>query len=391
MNLELTEEQQLLQASVREFAEGVVRPHAAHIDQTGEFPRDTFAKAGELGLAGVAVPAEWGGSGMDTVSYAIVIEEISRVCANMGVILSVNNSLVCDPIEKFGNEDQKKRFLVPLARGREARLLRADRARRRLRRRQPEDAGDSRGRRLPDLGPEGVHHLRLGRRRLPPFRDDEPGEEDQGDLGVPRGRRRPRGSTARATRSSSGVNASGTVEIFLTDVRVPAADRLGQEGDGFKIAMSTLDGGRIGIAAQAVGIAEEALEAAVRYAKARKAFGRPIADFQALRFYLADMATEVDAARLLTRKAAAAKDEAKKNGGRYSMEAAIAKLYAAEMAQRVTTKALQIHGGYGYTKEYPVERNFRDARITEIYEGTSEIHRLIIAREIFRDAGLAIG
>ena len=174
-------------------------------------------------------------------------------------------------------------------------------------------------------------------------------------------------------------------------MRVPVADRLGEEGDGFKIAMTTLDGGRIGIAAQAVGIATEAFEAAVSYSKARKAFGRPIADFQALRFYIADMATDVDAARLLTRRAAAAKDAVKKNGGRFSMEAATAKLFAAEMAQRVTTKALQIHGGYGYTKEYPVERNFRDARITEIYEGTSEIHRLIIAREIFKDAGLQIG
>jgi butyryl-CoA dehydrogenase len=188
-----------------------------------------------------------------------------------------------------------------------------------------------------------------------------------------------------------GVNASGTVEIFLTDVLVPAENRLGEEGEGFKIAMATLDGGRIGIAAQAVGIATEAYEAALGYAKARRAFGRPIAEFQAIRFYLADMATDVDAARLLTRRAAAAKDAARARGGRYSLEAAIAKLFAAEMAQRVTTRALQIHGGYGYTKEYPVERNFRDARITEIYEGTSEIHRLIIAREIFRDAGVTIG
>jgi butyryl-CoA dehydrogenase len=188
-----------------------------------------------------------------------------------------------------------------------------------------------------------------------------------------------------------GVNASGTVEIFLTDVRVPAENRLGEEGDGFRIAMATLDGGRIGIAAQAVGIATEAYEAALAYAKERRAFGKAIANFQVIRFYLADMATELDAARLLTRRAAAAKDRASKGDGRYGFEAAVAKLFAAEMAQRVTTKALQIHGGYGYTKEYPVERNFRDARITEIYEGTSEIHRLIIAREIFKDAGLAIG
>ena len=172
---------------------------------------------------------------------------------------------------------------------------------------------------------------------------------------------------------------------------MPAANRLGSEGDGFKIAMATLDGGRIGIAAQAVGIATEAFEAALSYSKARRAFGKPISDFQVIRFYLADMATELDAARLLTRRAAAAKDRTKTNGGRFSLEAATAKLFAAEMAQRVTTKALQIHGGYGYTKEYPVERYFRDARITEIYEGTSEIHRLIIAREIFKDAGLNIG
>jgi len=172
---------------------------------------------------------------------------------------------------------------------------------------------------------------------------------------------------------------------------VPAENRLGEEGDGFKIAMTTLDGGRIGIAAQAVGIATEAYEAALNYARARRAFGRAIAEFQVIRFYLADMATDVEAARLLTRRAAAAKDCAKERGGRFSLEAAIAKLFAAEMAQRVTTRALQIHGGYGYTKEYPVERNFRDARITEIYEGTSEIHRLIIAREIFKDAGLTIG
>jgi butyryl-CoA dehydrogenase len=187
-----------------------------------------------------------------------------------------------------------------------------------------------------------------------------------------------------------GVNASGTVEIFLTDVRVPVENRLGDEGEGFRIAMTTLDGGRIGIAAQAVGIATEAYEAAVAYAKQRRAFGRPIADFQVIRFYLADMATDLAAARLLTRRAAAAKDAVRERGGRFSLDAAIAKLFAAEMAQRVTTRALQIHGGYGYTKEYPVERNFRDARITEIYEGTSEIHRLIIAREIFRDAGVNI-
>jgi butyryl-CoA dehydrogenase len=390
MNLDLTEEQELLQASVREFAEDVVRPLAAAIDQSGEFPRGTFAKAGELGLAGVAVPTEWGGSGMDTVSYAIVIEEISRVCANMGVILSVNNSLVCDPIDKFGNPDQKKRFLVPLARGEKLGCFALT---------EP-DAGSDAGNQKSRAVREGDHYRISGQKVFITcgsnadvcllFAMTNPEKKIKGisaflvDAASP-------GFDRSRHQVKLGVNASGTVEIFLTDVKVPVTDRLGEEGDGFKIAMSTLDGGRIGIAAQAVGIAQEAFEAAVRYAQSRKAFGRPIADFQALRFYLADMATEVDAARLLTRKAAAAKDSVRKNGGRYSMEAAVAKLYAAEMAQRVTTKALQIHGGYGYTKEYPVERNFRDARITEIYEGTSEIHRLIIAREVFKDAGLAIG
>jgi butyryl-CoA dehydrogenase len=390
MNLELTEEQRLLQTSIREFAEEVVRPRAAAIDQSGEFPRETFAEAGALGLAGVAVAAEHGGSGMDTVSYAIVIEEISRVCANMGVILSVNNSLVCDPIDRFGNADQKARFLTPLAKGEKLGCFALT---------EP-DAGSDAGNQKTRAVREGDAYRISGQKVFITcgqaadicllFAMTNPERKTRGisaflvDANTP-------GFDRSHHQVKLGVNASGTVEIFLTDVKVPAADRLGEEGDGFKIAMATLDGGRIGIAAQAVGIATEAFEAAVRYALARHAFGKPIADFQVIRFYLADMATELDAARLLTRRAAAAKDTAKKTGGRFSMEAAVAKLYAAEMAQRVTTKALQIHGGYGYTKEYPVERNFRDARITEIYEGTSEIHRLIIAREIFRDSGLVIG
>ena len=390
MNLDLTEEQQLLRDAVRDFAENAVRPRAAVIDQTGEFPKDLFHAAGELGLAGVAVPVEYGGSGMDTVAYSIVIEEISRVCANMGVILSVNNSLVCDPIEKFGNEDQKTRFLIPLAKGEKLGCFALA---------EP-DAGSDAGNQKTRAVREGDHYRISGQKVFITcgqaadlcvlFAMTNPEKKTRGisafvvDASAP-------GFDRSKHQVKLGVNASGTVEIFLTDVLVPAVDRLGEEGDGFKIAMSTLDGGRIGIAAQAVGIATEAFEAAVAYSKARRAFGKPIADFQALRFYIADMATDVDAARLLTRKAAAAKDGVKKNGGRFSMEAATAKLFAAEMAQRVTTKALQMHGGYGYTKEYPVERNFRDARITEIYEGTSEIHRLIIAREIFRDAGLQIG
>ncbi len=390
MDFDLTEDQSLLQTAVREFAEEVVRPRAALIDQSGEFPKDLFFQAGQLGLAGVSVPVEHGGSGMDVVAYSIVIEEISRVCANMGVILSVNNSLVCDPIEKFGNADQKKRFLEPLARGEKLGCFAltepnagSDAANQQTRAIRDGDSWRISGQKVFITCGSDADVCLL-------FAATSPEKKSRGisaflvDSSTP-------GFDRSRHQVKLGVNASGTVEIFLTDVVVPDANRLGQEGDGFKIAMSTLDGGRIGIAAQAVGIATEAMEAAVRYAKARHAFNKPISDFQVIRFYLADMATEVDAARLLTRRAAATKDAVKKNGGRYGLEAAEAKLFAAEMAQRVTTKALQIHGGYGYTKEYPVERNFRDARITEIYEGTSEIHRLIIAREIFRDAGLAIG
>ena len=380
----------MLRAAVREFAEDVVRPRAAIIDQTGEFPREVFAQAGQLGLAGVSVPTEYGGSGMDVVSYAIVIEEISRACANTGVILSVNNSLVCDPIEKYGTEEQKRRFLVPLARGEKLGCFALT---------EPNAGSDAANQQTRAIR-EGEEYRITGQKVFITcgqaadvcllFAMTNPEKKARGisaflvDAETP-------GFDRSRHQVKLGVNASGTVEIFLTDVRVPAANRLGEEGDGFRIAMSTLDGGRIGIAAQAVGIATEAYEAALSYAKQRRAFGKPIAEFQVIRFYLADMATELDAARLLTRRAAAAKDEAKRKGTRYSLEAAIAKLFAAEMAQRVTTRALQIHGGYGYTKEYPVERNFRDARITEIYEGTSEIHRLIIAREIFKDAAVAIG
>ncbi|MFN2385703.1 MAG: acyl-CoA dehydrogenase family protein [Thermoanaerobaculia bacterium] len=390
MNLDLTEEQQMLRAAVREFAEDVVRPRAAVIDQSGEFPRDVFAQAGQLGLAGVSVPTEYGGSGMDVVSYAIVIEEISRACANTGVILSVNNSLVCDPIEKFGTDEQKRRFLVPLARGEKLGCFALT---------EPNAGSDAANQQTRAVR-EGEEYRISGQKVFITcgqaadvcllFAMTSPVKKARGisaflvDADTP-------GFDRSRHQIKLGVNASGTVEIFLTDVRVPAGNRLGEEGDGFRIAMSTLDGGRIGIAAQAVGIATEAYEAAVAYAKQRRAFGKTIAEFQVIRFYLADMATEIDAARLLTRRAAAAKDESKREGTRYGLEAAIAKLYAAEMAQRVTTRALQIHGGYGYTKEYPVERNFRDARITEIYEGTSEIHRLIIAREIFKDAGVVIG
>jgi butyryl-CoA dehydrogenase len=374
MEIELTEEQLLLRDNVRRFADEVVRPRAKEIDKTGDFPRSFFDQAGELGLAGVAVPEEYGGGGMDTMSYSLVIEEISRACANSGVILSVNNSLVCDPILKFGSEQQKREFLTPLASGRKLGCF---------------------GLTEPGAGSDAASLRTLARRDG----DDYLLEGNKvfitngthADLALVFAtvdpEKKHRGITAFIVPTDApgfhhgvhetklGVNASGTTELSFDRVRVSAGQRLGGEGEGFKIAMATLDGGRIGIAAQAVGIAQAALEDALAYAQQREQFGQRLAEFQAIQFYLADMATEIDAARLLTWKAAWTKDQ----GKRYTLEAAQAKLFASEMAQRVTNKALQIHGGYGYSREYNVERYFRDARITEIYEGTSEVQKMVIA------------
>ena len=374
MQIELSEEHELLRDSVRRFAEEVVKPRAKEIDASGEFPRDFFDQAGELGLAGVYVPEEHGGGGMDMIAYTLVIEEISKVCASSGVILSVNNSLVCDPILHFGNDDQKKRFLEPLARGEKLGCFALT---------EP-GAGSDAGALRTTARLDGDSYILNGNKVFITngthadvaivFASTDLEKKNKGitafvvDMGNP-------GLSRGEHEVKLGVNASGTTELAFTDMRVSVADRLGKEGEGFKIAMATLDGGRIGIAAQAVGIAQAALDEAISYAKEREQFGRPIANFQAIQFYLADMVTELDAGRLLTWKAGWAKDQ----GKRYSLEAAQAKLFTSEMAQRVTNKALQIHGGYGYTREYNVERFFRDARITEIYEGTSEIQKLVIA------------
>jgi len=381
MQIELTEEQQLLRDTVRRFAAEVVAPRAKHLDASGEFPIDFFRQAGELGLAGVAVPEEYGGAGMDAVAYCVAIEEISRVCASSGVILSVNNSLVCDPLLKYGNEEQKRDFLVPLAAGRKLGCFALT---------EPEAGSDAAAIRT-TARRDGDDYVLDGDKVFITngthadlalvFASTDPAKKHRGIScfvvpcdapGFRRGHHE----------YKLGVQASGTTQLFFQGVRVPASHRLGEEGEGFKIAMSTLDGGRVGIAAQAVGIAQGAFEAALAYAKDRQQFGRPIADFQAIQFYLADMAMEIDAARLLVFKAAWAKTAQK----RYSLEAAQAKLFASEMAQRVTNKALQIHGGNGYTREYDVERFFRDARITEIYEGTSEIQKLVIADWILKEA-----
>ncbi|HEX5759415.1 MAG TPA: acyl-CoA dehydrogenase [Thermoanaerobaculia bacterium] len=374
MQIELSDEHKLLRENVRRFAEEVVKPRAKEIDESGEFPRSFYDQAGELGLAGVSVPEEYGGAGMDTVSYCLAIEEVSRVCATSGVILSVNNSLVCDPILKFGSEEQKQAFLAPLARGEKLGCFALT---------EPGAGSDAAALRSTAVR-DGDDYVLNGNKVFIT-------NGTHADLALVFASvdlsKRHKGITAFLVAADSpgyhhgthefklGVNASGTTELAFTDLRVPAGQRLGAEGEGFKVAMSTLDGGRIGIAAQAVGIAQGAFEEALAYAQEREQFNQKLAEFQAIQFYLADMQTELDAARLLTWKAAWAKD----NGKRFTLEAAQAKLFASEMAQRVTNKALQIHGGYGYTKEYNVERYFRDARITEIYEGTSEIQKMVIA------------
>ena len=380
MNLELSEEQQLLQKSVREFAEAEVKPLAKENDETGKFPRGLFQKAAELGLTGVAIPEADGGAGMDHISYAIVIEEISRVCASTGVILSVQNSLYCDPIHRFGTDEQKKKFLLPFARGEKIGCYALT---------EPQ-AGSNAAALATKAVRKGDTYVINGTKAwitnggaadaaiVYVNTQPEKGEKGITALVVEKGTP---GFAVGKEEKKLGIHATACTELSFSDCEVPAGNRIGEEGEGYKVALSTLDGGRIGIAAQATGIAQGAFEAALSYAQQRQAFGHPIADFQAIQFMLADMATEIDAARLLLRRAAWKQD----SGARFSMEAAIAKLFASEMSTRVAHKAIQIHGGYGYSSEYPVERAYRDARITEIYEGTSEIQRLVIAAWVLKN------
>jgi butyryl-CoA dehydrogenase len=379
VNLDLSEEQKLLQKSVREFAESEVRPHAKEIDETGRFPRDIFQKAAELGLTGVALPESEGGAGFDHLAYSIVIEEISRCCASTGVILSVQNSLYCDPIHRFGTDEQKKRFLLPCARGEKIGCYALT---------EPQ-AGSNAAALQTQAVKVGDKYVINGTKAwitnggaadaaIVYVNTDPPkGEKGITALVVEKGTA---GFKVGKEEKKLGINGTACSELIFTDCEVPIINRIGNEGEGYKVALSTLDGGRIGIAAQAVGIAQGAFEAALEYSKQRMAFGHPISQFQAIQFMLADMSTEIEAARLLTRKAAWKQD----TGGRFSIDAAIAKLFASEMATRVTHKAIQIHGGNGYSREYPVERNYRDARITEIYEGTSEIQRLVISSWVLR-------
>ncbi|OGK89191.1 MAG: acyl-CoA dehydrogenase [Candidatus Rokubacteria bacterium GWC2_70_16] len=377
MNIELSEEQRMIQAVAREFAEKEVRPIACAIDREARFPRETVRRMGELGLMGIAIPEAYGGSGGDTVAYALALEEVARVCASHAVIMSVNNSLYCDPVWKCGSEEQKERFLTPFASGQKLGCFCLT---------EPEAGSDARNQNV--LAVRDGDGYRLGGRKIfvtngreahvaLVFAQTDRARAHHGisaflvEKGTP-------GFSVAKIEDKLGIRASDTAELVFDDCPVPAAHRLGEEGQGFKIAMATLDGGRIGIAAQALGIAAGAYELSVAYARERKSFGVPIARHQMVQWMLADMATAIDAARLLVWRAAALKDA----GAPFGAEAAMAKLFASEMAMRVTTDAIQVHGGYGYIKEYQVERYFRDAKITQIYEGTSQIQKLVIARHL---------
>ncbi len=374
-----SEDHEMLRDMVRQFAEKKARPSVAVRDDEAIWPDELVRKMGELGLMGMAVSEEYGGAGLDYISYAIAVEELSRVDASLGVIASVNNSLVCYGLEKFGTEEQKRELLVPLASGRSLGAFSlsepgagSDAAAQKTTARRDGDEYVING--IKNWVTNGDHADTI---ILMAMTDQSKGHRGITaflvDTHAP-------GCSIVKVENKLGIRSAHSSQMAYDNYRVPAWRRLGNEGDGFKIAMTTLNAGRIGIAAQALGIAQGAYEAARDYAKVREQFGKPIGEFQAVGFTLADMATRIKAARLLTYEAAWRKDQ----GLDYIKDAAMAKLYASETAMWVATKAIQVHGSNGYSKEYPVERFFRDAKITEIYEGTSEIQRLVISREILK-------
>ena len=379
MQLVLNEQQKMIRNMVREFAEKEIAPIAAEIDKTEEYPIKTLEKMAKLGLLGVIIPSEYGGAGLDTISYATVIEEIYRKCASTGVITSVHNSLVAWPINKYGTEEQKKKYLPILAKGQKIGAFAAT---------EP-NAGSDLGAMQTKAELKGNKYIINGDKTFITsgpkagvvivfaVTDKAAGSKGISTFIVENDMK---GYKVGSIFEKLGIHASQTSELIFEDMEVPKENLLGKEGDGFKIALSTLDGGRIGIAAQAVGIAQAALDESIEYAQQRQQFGRPLAKFQAIQWMIADMATQIDAARFLVYKAGYTKDQ----GQRFSKEAAMAKLYAAETAMDSVIKAVQIHGGYGYTKEYTVERLFRDAKITEIYEGTSEVQRMVIASSLLK-------
>lgn len=379
MNLDLSEEHVMLRRAARDFAQNEIAPIAAKFDESGEFPLDTVKKMGRLGLMGIEIPEEYGGAGLDTLAYVLALEEICKVDAAHGTIMSVNNSLVCHGLLKYGTEEQRQRYLIPVASGEKLAAYSLT---------EPmsgSDAGTMRSRAVR----AGDHYIINGRKSwvtsapvadiIILFTMTAPEQQHRGVSAFIIETDKP-GFSVGKTEPKLGIRASATSEILFEDYECPAENRLGDEGKGFAIAMSVLDAGRIGIAAQALGIAEAAYEAAVQYCREREAFGQKIGQFQGLQFQIADMKTRIEAARLLIYQAALAKMRARETGARYTLEASMAKLFASETAMACAHRAVQIHGGMGYSRELPVERYFRDAKITEIYEGTSEIQRLVIAR-----------
>ena len=379
MDFVLSKEQEMARTLFKEFAENEVKPLAQEVDETEHSPRETVEKMQKLGFMGIPQPKEFGGQGCDTLTYVLCVEELSKVCATTGVIVSAHTSLGTDPIKKFGTPEQKEKYLRPLASGKMLGAFGLT---------EPGAGTDASGQQTKAVL-EGDHYVLNGSKIF----ITNGGEADvyiifamtdksKGTKGIsafivekdfP-------GFRIGTKEKKMGIRGSSTTELIFENCIVPKENLLGQEGKGFSIAMATLDGGRIGIAAQALGIAEGALEETIAYVKERKQFGRPIAKFQNTQFQIADMATKVEAARYLVYRAAIAKDTKK----RFSVEAAMAKLYAAEVAMEVTTKAVQLFGGYGYTREYPVERMMRDAKITEIYEGTSEVQRMVISSNVIK-------
>ncbi len=376
----LSSEHRMIRDSARDFALSEIAPIAAQFDESGDFPYETVKKMGAMGFMGIEIPEQYGGAGMDTLAYVLALEEISKVDASHGVIMSVNNSLYCHGILKFGTEQQKQKYLIPVASGKSVGAYSLT---------EPmsgSDAGTMRSRATRD----GNYYILNGRKSwvtsgpvaefIVVFMMTDPEKNQKGitaflvdtknSPGFSRGKKEPK----------LGIRASATSELLFENCRIPITDRLSDEGDGFKIAMTVLDVGRIGIASQALGIAEAAYEASLSFAREREAFGQKIGEFQGISFKIADMKTRIEAARLLIYEAAMAKERSKTTGERFTLQSSLAKLFASETAMFCSHAAVQIHGGLGYSKELPVERYFRDAKITEIYEGTSEIQRVVISR-----------
>ena len=376
-----TEEQIMIRDMARELSRNVIAVDAAKRDRTKEFPKENFKKMADLGLMGMMVPEKYNGEGADTVSYVLALSEIAYSCASTAVVMSVHNSIVCEAILKFGTEEQKERFLKPLAKGKMIGAFGLT---------EPHAGSDASSQSTTAVK-DGNHYILNGTKRFITSAINcglaivtaktNPSEKHKGISAfiVEKGTQ---GFSTGKVEEKMGLKASDTADLIFTDCKVPAENLLGKEGEGFKIAMAVLDSGRIGIAAQSVGVAQAAFDASIQYSKEREQFGKKICNFQGVRWVIADMAVEIEAAKQLMISAAATKDR----GEKYTKEAAIAKLFGSEMVNRVVSKAIQVYGGYGYINDYPVERFYRDARVFMIYEGTSEIQRIVIANQILKDS-----